>query len=64
MFWAERPPLRLAFSTEALAGANVNDARAAYRIWDSQANQRLGGRHIVVDPRIFIPLTTDGDSPE
>ncbi|MGO8760276.1 MAG: phosphate/phosphite/phosphonate ABC transporter substrate-binding protein [Terracidiphilus sp.] len=53
--WAEHPPLRVAISTETLAGATVNDARAAYRVWWTQVGQRLGYRHFEMLNQIFVP---------
>jgi phosphonate transport system substrate-binding protein len=47
--------LRLAVSVETLAGANVNDARAAYRIWLGELHGALGIVTAEPVPEIFIP---------
>ena len=36
------PPLLGAVSVDTLAGANVNDARAAYRVWIREITNTLG----------------------
>ena len=53
--WADQPPLRIAISLEMLAGANVNDARAAYRVWADQISQSLALRHAQVLDRVYFP---------
>jgi ABC-type phosphate/phosphonate transport system substrate-binding protein len=45
----------MAISTATMAGANINDARAAYKVWLGQAAQYYGRRTAVVVPDIFIP---------
>jgi len=47
--------LRLAISVETLAGANVNDARAAYRVWLGEVQGNLKLISIEPAPEIFIP---------
>ena len=55
--WAEsqRSVLRVAISVETLAGANVNDARAAYRVWLQEVTYQSGARTADTVPEIFIP---------
>jgi len=48
-------PLRVAISAETLAGANINDARAAYRIWLAQVALQYGIQAAVAVPDVFIP---------
>lgn len=50
-----RATLRLAVSVETLAGANVNDARAAYRVWLGEVRGQLGIAAAEPVPGIFIP---------
>jgi ABC-type phosphate/phosphonate transport system substrate-binding protein len=47
-------PLRVAISVETLAGANVNDARAAYQIWSHEIINILGLRRAELIPEAFI----------
>ena len=55
--WSEngRAALRLAISEETLAGANVNDARAAYRVWLGEVQNALAVVNAQPVPDIFIP---------
>lgn len=48
-------PLLAAVSVDTLAGANVNDARAAYRVWIREITNTLGIRSIEAVPEIFVP---------
>ena len=48
-------PLRVAISIATLEGANVEDARAAYRVWLAQLSREFGLRVAVPVPEIFIP---------
>jgi phosphonate transport system substrate-binding protein len=52
---SEKITLRLAVSVETLAGSNVNDARAAYRVWLNEVRGQLGDAIAVPVPEIFIP---------
>ncbi|HUB31034.1 MAG TPA: PhnD/SsuA/transferrin family substrate-binding protein [Terracidiphilus sp.] len=52
---AESRPFRVALSVETLAGANVNDARAAYRVWADEVARGLNMYHSEIIPEIFIP---------
>jgi phosphonate transport system substrate-binding protein len=47
--------LRVAVSTETLAGANINDARAAYTVWIREVSRHLGSVRAEVVPEIFLP---------
>jgi ABC-type phosphate/phosphonate transport system substrate-binding protein len=47
--------LRVAVSVETLAGANVNDARAAYRVWSREVTSSLGITSVELVPDIFLP---------
>lgn len=49
------PLLRVAISTETLAGANINDARAAYTVWIREVTKHMGSVHAEVVPEIFLP---------
>jgi ABC-type phosphate/phosphonate transport system substrate-binding protein len=55
--WAgvDKNLLRVAVSVETVTGANINDARAAYRVWINEVSRQTG--HIVADvvPDVFIP---------
>jgi len=55
--WSEngKVALRLAISVETLAGANVTDARAAYRIWLGEVHAALGFVTAEPVPEVFIP---------
>ncbi|MGA7108378.1 MAG: PhnD/SsuA/transferrin family substrate-binding protein [Terracidiphilus sp.] len=48
-------PLRLAISVDTLAGANVNDARAAYMVWLRQVSSHYGIQSAVLVPEVFVP---------
>lgn len=50
----ERSILRVAVSKETLAGANVNDARAAYRVWINEISLLHGHATAEVVPDVFI----------
>jgi hypothetical protein len=47
--------LRVAISTETLAGANVNDARAAYKVWIREVTRQFPSNNAQMDPEIFLP---------
>ena len=47
--------LRVAVSVETLAGANINDARAAYQVWISEITHGFGHPTAEVVPGVFIP---------
>ncbi len=51
---AERP-FRIGLSIDTLAGTNVNDARAAYRVWSQEIAHGLDLTHSEIIPEIFIP---------
>ncbi len=53
--WSQGPPLRVAVSLDTLAGANVDDARAAFRVWGDAVAQKLALRHAEMASRVFIP---------
>jgi ABC-type phosphate/phosphonate transport system substrate-binding protein len=54
--WAANDkPLRVAISADTLAGANVNDARAAYRIWIDQVARQDNHQSAEAVPEIFLP---------
>jgi len=55
--WSEngKVALRLAISDQTLAGANVSDARAAYRVWLGEVRGALGVVTAEPVPDIFIP---------
>lgn len=52
---SERAVLLVAISVETLAGANVNDARAAYRVWLRELARQYGVKTADPVPDIFIP---------
>jgi len=52
---ASHRPFRIAISSDTLAGANLNDARAAYKIWGEQISRNLDMKHTELLPEIFIP---------
>jgi ABC-type phosphate/phosphonate transport system substrate-binding protein len=52
--WGERRPFTVAMSLETLAGANVNDARAAYKVWSLQIAAGLA-LHSEIVPETFVP---------
>jgi hypothetical protein len=47
--------LRVAISADTLAGANVNDARAAYRVWISEVTRQFPSKVAQMVPEIFLP---------
>jgi ABC-type phosphate/phosphonate transport system substrate-binding protein len=47
--------LRVAISAETLAGANINDARAAYLLWIDAVSREFGHSTAVTVPGLFIP---------
>jgi phosphonate transport system substrate-binding protein len=47
--------LRLAVSTDTLAGANVADARAAYKVWLNEVHRQWGYSTAEAVPEVFIP---------
>ena len=51
----ERKLLRMAVSTDTLAGANINDARAAYRVWINEYSRQAGKVTADIGPDVFIP---------
>jgi ABC transporter, phosphonate, periplasmic substrate-binding protein len=53
---ADKAPriLTAAISTDTLAGANVNDARAAYKVWIREVTRQLPSAIAQMDPEIFI----------
>ncbi len=51
----DRAILRMAISVETLIGVNINDARAAYRVWISRAFHQNGQANVEFDPEIFVP---------
>jgi len=55
--WSEnkRTALVVAISAETLAGANINDARAAYRVWLREVAYQYGVKTAETVPDIFIP---------
>jgi phosphonate transport system substrate-binding protein len=50
----ERPVLRLAVSAETLAGANLNDARTAYKVWLREIHAEFGYVTAEPVPEVFI----------
>jgi ABC-type phosphate/phosphonate transport system substrate-binding protein len=50
----ERKPLKMAISADTLIGANIDDARAAYRIWIQEAFPRSLQVEIDIVPEIFL----------
>lgn len=54
---SEKPEhvLRVAISADTLAGANVNDARAAYKVWISEVTRQFPSGVAQMDPEIFLP---------
>jgi ABC-type phosphate/phosphonate transport system substrate-binding protein len=55
--WGEndRKLLRTAVSVDTLAGANVTDARAAYRVWIDEYSRQAGRVTGETVPEVFIP---------
>ncbi len=47
--------LRVAISTDTLAGANVNDARAAYKVWVNELTRHFQSNVAQMVPEIFLP---------
>jgi ABC-type phosphate/phosphonate transport system substrate-binding protein len=47
--------MRVGVSADTLAGANINDARAAYRAWGRELQRSLGITHTDLVPDVFIP---------
>lgn len=54
---AEKPEhvLKVAISTDTLAGANVNDARAAYKVWVNELVRHFQSETAQMVPEIFLP---------
>ncbi|MFP5229873.1 MAG: PhnD/SsuA/transferrin family substrate-binding protein [Acidobacteriota bacterium] len=52
---ADSGMVTVAISADTLGGANINDARAAYRIWTQEVTRHLGAVRAVVNPQIFLP---------
>jgi ABC-type phosphate/phosphonate transport system substrate-binding protein len=50
-----RDTLRLAISADTLAGANINDARTAYRVWIREVLDQLGHHMADVVPEVYLP---------
>lgn len=50
----DRQPLRLAISTETLAGANINDARAAYLVWLHEVSRQYSIQTAKAVPEVFL----------
>jgi len=46
---------RVGVSIDTLAGANINDARAAYKVWTKEIGRSLGMVRTEMIPEIFIP---------
>ena len=51
----QKKPMRLAISSESLAGANINDARAAYLVWLHELDLQFGSGNTQVVPEVFLP---------
>ena len=51
----DRKILRVAVSTDTLAGSNINDARAAYKVWITEMSRAAGQVTAAVVPEVFIP---------
>jgi hypothetical protein len=47
--------LRVAISADTLAGANVNDARAAYKVWVREVTRQFPSTIAQMVPEIFLP---------
>lgn len=47
--------LRVAISVDTLAGANVSDARAAYKVWVSEVTRQFPSAVAQMVPEIFLP---------
>lgn len=52
---ANDKPLRVAISADTLAGANVSDARAAFRVWLEQVGRQYVQKTAEAVPEIFLP---------
>ena len=54
---AEKPGhvLNVAISADTLAGANINDARAAYKVWIREVTRQLPSTVTQMHPEIFLP---------
>ncbi len=52
---SEKPLLRIAVSNDTLAGANVNDARAAYLVWIDEYTRQTGKLLAEIVPGVFLP---------
>ncbi len=52
---SDRTVLRVAISIQTLAGANVTDARAAYRVWLREVAMQYSAQTAEPIPEIFIP---------
>ena len=52
---SEERRLRIAMSADTLAGSNINDARAAYRVWAQEIIRGLGINRVSMAPDIFVP---------
>jgi ABC-type phosphate/phosphonate transport system substrate-binding protein len=48
-------PLRIGVSVESLGGANVNDARAAYKVWSHELFNLWPAKSVELIPDIFVP---------
>jgi ABC-type phosphate/phosphonate transport system substrate-binding protein len=48
-------PMRVGVSLETLSGANVNDARAAYKVWTQEILNNLSVKAVELIPGIFLP---------
>jgi len=51
--WAERPVFRVGVSLDTIADANVNDARAAYRVWGNELSRNLGMNSVTMLSEVF-----------
>ncbi|HSZ16100.1 MAG TPA: PhnD/SsuA/transferrin family substrate-binding protein [Terracidiphilus sp.] len=51
----QAPVLRVAISVDTLAGANVNDARAAYKVWIREVVRQFPSSLAEMVPEIFLP---------
>ena len=53
MAWAQRQTFRVGVSLDTIAEANVNDARAAYRVWGNEVARNLSIPQAVMLPEVF-----------
>lgn len=55
--FAQKPShvLRVAISADTLAGANINDARAAYKVWIGEVSRQFAATVAQVVPEVFLP---------